>query len=948
MKISKRAFLLVLTMCLISIQVLAGSTGKISGQVTDKATGEVLPGVNVAVGGTSLGAATDVDGKFVILNVPPGRHTVTASLVGYKKFQVQDLRVSVDFTTRLHVQLEEGNIELDVIVVRGERSPLIRQDLTNPVASISSETIEELPVTDISELIGLQAGITVDDDGSIHIRGGEGNEIAYTLNGNSINNPYRNSRSVGIATNAVEEVSVSSGTFSAEYGSALSGVVNYLTKDGRSKWSGSLKYYTGDYLSSHTERFFNIDDFRPTNVNRLEASFGGPLVGDALSFYTSGVYNWNGGYLYGEQIYRPEDSFLSREGFPTSDPRRGASTDPFYFGPLLHPETDSAGGPTGNGDIVALNWSRSYNLQGNLSYSFAPEMRLKYEIVYDNELRPTSSSSFYRFRPDGRAISKGESYFHSIDWTHTLSDKAFYTLKGSYIIDKGTSRTYEDINDPRYLPAFYQEVIPRTSFVTGGTDLGRFSLNVKSLSGKFDLVAQLFEDHEIKLGVEVRSHKADVEFYTLQFRNPDNPGTTPTFLDALANDTIRFEAFIPNEDQGYVNITRKPLSLAGYVQDKIELFNSIILNLGLRYEYFDAAAQYNPKISEEYSAVDPNNFYGKNLTDAEVKHMLSPRFSVSYPITDRGAIRFSYGHFYQIGNLSSLYSNPNFRALLGTTPFFGNPNVNPQKSVQYELGLQQGLTDNLKIEITGYYKDVNDYIFSQFIQTQRGDKPYFTLTNLNYANTRGISISMVKRRIAGDLLSATIDYTFQIAEGNRTQPVEEFFFSEQKGRLTETFLVPFSFDRSHTITSTVTLSQPDDWRASLIAFVRTGRPYTPSFPSTVVPINFVQNSDRQPVQWNVDLKAEKFFDLGQFTYSIFLQVDNLFDTQNERFVFASSGRALFSISETTDPDRFDDLRNRIERGDVGLISPEVLDNFFADPRALSTPRLIRIGASVLL
>jgi len=386
--------------------------------------------------------------------------------------------------------------------------------------------------------------------------------------------------------------------------------------------------------------------------------------------------------------------------------------------------------------------------------------------------------------------------------------------------------------------------------------------------------------------------------------------------------------------------------MAAYLQDKIELFQSIILNLGLRYEYFDPAAPYNPKLTQEFAVPDSNNNYGKNSIPAEKKHMMSPRISVSYPITDRGTIRFSYGHFYQIGSLSSVYRNPGYFATQNSVPTFGNANVNPQRSIQYELGLQQGLTDNLKIEITGYYKDVSDYIYSQRILVGRGDLSYNVLTNLNYASTRGVSIALLKRRSPGDRLSATIDYTFQISDGNRTQPTEDVFYSEQRGQLSESYLVPFFFDRSHTITSTVTLSEPNDWSISAISYVRTGTPYTPSFPSNIVPITFVQNSDRQTVQWNVDVKAEKFFTLGGVTFSLFVQADNLFDTQNETEVYANSGRALFNIEQTVNASRFIDIRNRIARGDPGLVPMSAIDNYFANPANLSQPRLLRLGTSI--
>jgi len=388
------------------------------------------------------------------------------------------------------------------------------------------------------------------------------------------------------------------------------------------------------------------------------------------------------------------------------------------------------------------------------------------------------------------------------------------------------------------------------------------------------------------------------------------------------------------------------LQIAAYLQDKIELFKSIILNLGMRYEYFDPAAKYNPEISQELT--DQHTiFLQKSLTDAEKKHMLSPRVSVSYPITDQGTIRFSYGHFYQIGSLSSLYSNPNFRAPSGTTLRFGNADVNPQRSIQYELGLQQGLSENMKVELTGYYKDVRDYIYSQNIITSKGDINYYLLTNLAYANTRGISISLLKRRSVDDMLSATLDYTFQVSEGQRTEPTEEIYFNEQQGRLSETYLVPLNWDRSHTITSTVSLSEPNDWSVSLIGYLRTGTPYTPEFPASVSTITFIQNSDRQPLQWNVDLKLEKFFKFGAFDLSVFAQVDNLFDAENELYTYASTGRALYDISQIIQPELLADLRTRILRGDPGMIPLSGVDNYYANPGNLSTPRLVRLGASIV-
>ena len=949
MNMGRNCFWLIIAALSIVSLALAGNTGKIAGKITDAATGEPLPSANIVVEGTSMGASTDLDGNYVILNVPPGLYNLTISYIGYKKTQVRDVRVNVDFTTNINTALQQGEIELETIIVQGERTPLIRKDLTNPVASISEESLTELPVTEISEVIGLQAGVTVDNDGALHIRGGYSNEVSYTVNGVNVNNPYGNTRSVGLATNAVQEVSVSVGTFSAEYGQALSGVVNYVTKEGGSRFNGGIRFLTGDHLSSRTDLFPYIDDFQINNVYRLEGSVGGPILTNKLGFYASGVYNYFGGTLYGQRLYRIEDSYLSRESFPSTDPRRGSASDPYYFAPYSRPVTDLVGGPTGDSAVIPLNWNWAYNLQGNLVFRFTPEMKIKYEAIYDRSEGPSgagnSGSLVTRYKPDGRRLAKGQGLYQTIDWTHVLSERAFYTLKFSQVDDWSTSRTFESLEDPRYLPSFYLQSLANTGFLTGGVDLTRFEQKTLTRLGKFDMTAQLMKIHEVKVGLEYRWNDVTAESYVVQFKDPNYPNIDPNPTNYLSG-LYTFLPTKPTIEGGYVKYTRNPIQAAAYFQDKIELFQSIVLNLGLRYDYFDPAADYNPYISEEISLQD-TIFITENLQPASKKHILQPRISFSFPITDQGIIRFSYGHFAQIGSLASLYSNPEFRAPLGTSPSFGNPNVEPQTSTQYEVGLSQALMENLRLEVTGYYKDVRDYIYNQTIITARGDRSYSVLTNLSYANIRGVTISLFKPRRMGELVSATLDYTFQVAEANRTEPTDEIFYNEQKGKLSETFLVPLDFDRGHTLTGSLTISESANWLISVLGYFRTGTPYTPAFPSSVVPITFEQNSDQQMIQWNVDLRMEKYFRVAPVDLSVYLQVDNLFDTQNELSVYSNSGRALYNIEEVVNPYEFNELRGRIARGDVGMIPMSAVDNYYANPANVSTPRLVRFGLSVL-
>lgn len=925
------------------------STGKIMGRVIDASSDEGIPFANVLVNGTSLGAASDVDGNYVILNIPPGVYSVSASYIGFQKVTIKDITVNVGFTTTLNFRLSPGEVTLEAIIVQGDRNPLIRQDLTNPTVAITSESLEILPVDNISDVIKLQAGVVTGDDGSIHVRGGYGNEVAYTLNGLSLNDPYGNSRAVGLASNAVQEASVSTGTFGAEFGNALSGVVNYVTKEGSDKYSFSLRGYGGDYLTSRTDLFTNylgtehIDAF---NRGRIEATFGGPIpITESTRFFFSGIWENFKGTYYGYRLYNPSDSYLTPDNFKSTDERNGDATGPYFFNPY---SPNSNGLPTGDRQYVAMDPSNSLNLQFNISQKFGSLIKLKYEFVYD-KVKSRSFDRNYLFNPDGVSWDYSRGVINTLDLTHTVSDRTFYTLKGSYSYNRAESHLYEDPNDPGYLPSFYRKVIGNTMYYAGGTDNDIVKRSTTTYGIKADVVSQMFGIHEVKAGVEFRKHNVKRNGFTLDFYKFKIIDGYPSITSLSVNDLLYDDSLsiIRGGIQSVSTYDINPIQGAAYIQDKMELAKTLILNIGLRYEYFDAAADYNYDFSKNITD-SLSGFMNAYLKPAEVKHMFSPRFSVSYPITDRGVIRFSYGHFYQIGSLSSLYEN-NLRwvANVSSIPTFGNPNVNPQKSIQYEIGLQQQLTDDFKFDLTAYYKDVSDYIFTQNVYTDKA-RQYRILTNLAYSNVRGVTLSFLKRRGPGEMFSATLDYTFQIAEGNRTEPQEDLFFSEASGKQTETFLVPLSFDRTHLINGTFTLSDPSSWTLGVIYNIQAGTPYTPALPPSLSTITYEQNSSNKSMQWNVDLKFEKYFSFGPFDYSIFLQVNNLFDTQNDRYVYASSGKALSNVEQELNANQFNDLRNRISRGDPGMIDASYLDNYYSQrPENVSRPREVRLGFSIL-
>src|ERR1035437_4284935 len=231
---------------LVSNLVFAQNTGKIAGKVTDSKSGEPVPGVNVVIQGTYLGGATDSKGELIIVNVPPGDYNVGASFIGYSNTLTTNVKVSAGYTTKLDVQISQSIISTNEIVVVA-KAPMVIKDKTSTESKISADEIKTLPLQNLEQLITQQAGVSKDALGGIHIRGGRSSEISYLVNGVSITDDFDRTQALTIETESVQELQVISGTFNAEYGNAMSGVVNIITKSGGNKNNVNLESGTGKW-----------------------------------------------------------------------------------------------------------------------------------------------------------------------------------------------------------------------------------------------------------------------------------------------------------------------------------------------------------------------------------------------------------------------------------------------------------------------------------------------------------------------------------------------------------------------------------------------------------------------------------------------------------------------------------------------------------------------------
>lgn len=858
----------------------AGTTGKIAGTVTDAANGRPLPGVNVLVQGTILGASTDLNGTYFILNVPAGVYTLRAEMIGYSPMEQTDVQVNVDLTSSVNFSLRETVLDVaEVITVVAER-PLVRMDVTSSSDITTAIEIQEMPVEEVDDILETQAAVTTDIDGYTHMRGGRKEEVAYMVDGILVKNPYSGQMdNLNLNSGAIEEMVAVSGTFNAEYGNAMSGIVNIVTKEGGQKLSGRVAAYTGDHVSDHTDVFPEIDDIEPFNEFNIQATLGGPLpfLGDQFSFFLSGRYEDTDGWLYGFHKYSQK---AIRDEFENILPDTTRSD----FMERMPMEPDLRKNFSGK-----MTWRLSDAIKltaGYLGY------RREYK-TYDHRWKYLPESTYNRMRQSDRG---------HFSLTHTLSPSTFYSLRLSYMEQQYRYFLWEDYNDVRYDQVESRDYQSQ-NFWKNSILSWWFKQRTVSRTYNFDLTSQVNQVHQMKTGFEFNDH--DLSLFEID----------PTFKSYLSGDSRFF----------FNHYRHKPYELAAYIQDKIEL-QDMIINAGIRLDHFQPDAwkfAQGPDASEDF----PEEILIDTL---KTSSQLSPRLGVAHPISDKGVLYFSYGHFFQIPTYNYLYTNSELELRDKET---APGELKPQKTVIYEVGFRQEMIEDLALSVTGFYKDITNLIATKRFKLTAAES-YFQYVNRDYGNVKGVTVELT-RRLRG-LVGFDINYTFQVAEGNASDPdAEHDDWAANLKRQPEKQVVPLDWDQTHTLNISVTLSQPDNWGVGLIGKYGSGLPYTPL--DSKGHRTGEENSERKPANLNFDLNARKDFILRNvygrsLRTAIFVRVYNLFDAKNEIIVWDSTGRSTYNLNP---------YENLVVEGGEALR----LD-YINRPHFYSEPRKVLVGFEV--
>ncbi len=910
--IIQRLAALVAVLFLCTAALNAGQTGKISGSVKDSKTGEPLIGATVLVQGTRVGSATDVQGDYYINNVSPGTYNLAISILGYQTALIKNVIVKIDLTTPINAKLVPAEVIGQEVVIQAERA-LVQKDLTSSAVTVSSDEMKVMPVENINQVINLQAGVV-----GGHFRGGRSGEVAYLIDGLPINNPANGNAGFTPENSSVREMEVISGTFNAEYGQAMSGVVNIVTQDGSDKFTGNISLYMGDYFTKHTDVFQNLDKLNINRSKNFQASLSGPtMILPHLTFFATGRYVNEQGHLYGRRVFNPWDGITALKdqsgsqirdefGFFANTPGYVTNQDGYVYRITA----------TGDSSFVPMDPYRKYSANGKLTYSYG-DVKVSYGYFWEDNFSKGYSHA-NQLTPDGTINNYSTNTIHSLLFSHVMSQSTFQTLKFSVNAFRSHGYLYENPYDPRYVDPTAGTPITNYTFNAGGDDGSRYTSNTQSVIGQYTISSQVSKEHKIVFGVEGRMHQLLNHWMTIV-------NATENQTDSAGNSifTLGYRNLGSLGNQMY---DKRPQEASAYIQDKME-YENMIINAGVRLDYFNP----NSKLLVDLTNPSRNPDYpdAGAMRDAKVKVQVSPRLGVSFPITDQGIIHFSYGHFFQIPTFENLYNNSDYLVSSGQSlsSMTGNPDLDAQRTVSYELGLQQVLFENIGVDFTVYYRDIRNLLGMEIIQTVEGNR-YARYINRDYGSVRGFILSF-DRRFA-NYFSLRADYTYQIAEGDASDPMSVYYNNQSNPPVeTNKTLVPLNWDQRSTLNVNLTVGEMGNWTAGLIFQYGVGMPYTES---TRISLLRFENGAVKPSTYSVDLRVEKNLSFAGVDFSLSLLIYNLLDTKNEYGVDATSGRANVNLF----------LAENVQK----IVGLNTVEQYVNNPSSFSSPRQVRLGLNL--
>ena len=876
----------ILLFFLLSVSAVAQNAGKISGRIIDAKTKEFLPSVNVVIRGTSLGASSDLEGNYFILNVPPGEYDVAVSLIGYRGIVQKNIIVNVNRTTAVDFSMVESVVQGEEVVVTATR-PDVEKEKTSTSEIRRSEDVMNVPgIQDIANVISLNADVS---DG--HFRGGRDNEELYNLQGMGIMNPLTSGTAFNPIMSAVEEVEVITSGFGAQYGNAQSGIVNITMKEGRSdKWAARAEVRTRAPGRKHfgPSLWESMANVNPSTTSSPPNYFYALNSPDAWGSNLWGFANYSNRFskdsaTLRQMIYTMWRYQAKRDFGKSYDDLVDYSLDANAGGPLTENTRMFIAVHTDNNWAILPTPDPNTNRQvmGNLVYDFGSGINLRMSGAYSRAEGHTfsgrSTQTWYDWVWD-RVFSIKRTLDENIQlgvrWSQALSQSTFYEIK------LNTLQTHALTGSPVYNPDFFAAASPALIWeplsrnLADGFNFGQLendftSEKTKTLSIDASITSQVSISHMLLAGVQGNYSILDIN--------------NISGLSIQSNGNL----------SQYII---KPFELGLFVQDKME-FEGMIANIGLRLDVYNPNMEYYTDIFSPYRYTDSlglqkvDERYASKSTTATIAR-LQPRAGLSFPVSTHTVFHVNYGTFLQRPPFNRLISQSRGRSdmlkygtALTVIGVLGNPRLKPEVTNSYDVGVTQALGEGFTLDVSGYYKDVRDLLQRAIYSSKQGS--YTTYINLDYADIRGFRLGLAKR---SGIVTGSLNYTYGVATGKNGssdgyQYPTIYESGESKDPVPQDILL--DFDRTHNLVANVGINTPKEWGPEMLdfypfeqvtiaatSFARSGRPFS-SWVNTLIKMNM-----RAPNEYNTNIKITKQISrLFGTSTAFYFEVSNLFNSR---------------------------------------------------------------------
>ncbi len=816
------------TLILLSSQAAAQSGGKIVGNITDASTGQPLVGCSIFIENLMLGDATDEDGNYLILNLPSGTHNVRAKMLGYNTQVVEGVKVSSGLTVTLDFELQPESIKLQEVTVTSYKIPPVQKDLTSKLQGRTAEEISQIPITTVKDVLVQQAGVTrqvlTRDVSSLPVFG----QFA-TVPSDGLH--FRGGRE-NEAEYLLDGINV---------GDALWGDFN-IDQLGELAIS-SMETFTGTFAPQYGEAMSGVvkissgSDMSTTPKFAIK-SFTDNFGIDAVSENTKSL----------EFSMSAALPFYSSLGFMYS--HRTFSTDGYIFGYIYPNYVNSEGtNKSGTPERVPMQFSDTQFDFAKIIWQAVPSFKVTLGGFYSKANKGVYNH-YFKYNPYGTPPVRLNDNLGYVKFNYLINERSYVELSLANYERKFKSSVYDDLSLYSVVP---QNGTAEFSFI--GEDWVFFSTYFSRKEAKLDYVWQINKIHNLSIGSSLQLLKTD-----LTRRNPDGG-------EAL-------------EQYNY-----KPYQVDGYVNEKMEFEDmGMIINLGARFDYINTNRKVLVDLKENGNPNAP-------VEQAKADFYVTPRLGISFPIADKAAVRFGYGHYYQFPNYYKVFQGTYYLSASGqyrpnpqleNTPLAATT-IEPEKTVNYEFGLQTMLSDYVSLDVTAFYRKTNNLIGVLLNETAEG-KRFQVMGNIDYATVKGLEFSL--KKTFSKNFSAFFNYTLS----NTLVSTSVLF--ERPTDESRTF--PANWDQPHVFQGNVHFEMDNGLGFSMYGSISSGFPYTRS--------SFDPNGERSPAVHQLDLNVFKNFDFFGFKQQLFVQVTNLTNDRNIWWVYADSGVAGADANEATSYD----------------------------------------------